>query len=144
MLVTSKFKINECRTRVPFGREDHRVSQMYDSPPFVRPLSNMKRHLGSISASVMRAVDTNAIYERSARQIATALNMLLTHEHLTVQDADVAGAATRNFRERPINWPEPCALIVAACSGSPAPLFVGPPWFESYEARSRETPVRVP
>lgn len=34
-------------------------------------------------------------------QIATAIDMLLNHEHLTVQDADVVTAANGNFRRRP-------------------------------------------
>jgi predicted nucleic-acid-binding protein len=42
----------------------------------------------------------DAVYERSAEQIATALDMLLNHEHLTVQDADVVSAAAENFRGR--------------------------------------------
>jgi predicted nucleic-acid-binding protein len=43
----------------------------------------------------------DAVYDRSMEQIATAIDMLLNHEHLTVQDADVVAAATENFRKRP-------------------------------------------
>jgi len=32
----------------------------------------------------------DAVYERSAEQIATAIDMLLNHERLTVQDAEVS------------------------------------------------------
>jgi predicted nucleic-acid-binding protein len=56
----------------------------------------------------------DAVYERSAVQIATALDMLLNHEHLSVQDADVVSAATENFRERP-----PLGFPTASCWRSP-------------------------
>src|SRR4051812_42737020 len=43
----------------------------------------------------------DAVYERSAEQIATAVEMLLNHKHLTLQDADVVSAALYLFRSRP-------------------------------------------
>jgi predicted nucleic-acid-binding protein len=43
----------------------------------------------------------DALYERSTEQIAAALDMLLNHGRLSVQDADVVSAATENFRARP-------------------------------------------
>jgi predicted nucleic-acid-binding protein len=42
-----------------------------------------------------------SVYELRAEQIATAVEMLLNHEHLTIQDSDVVGAALENFRQRP-------------------------------------------
>jgi predicted nucleic-acid-binding protein len=42
-----------------------------------------------------------AVYERSPEQIATAVEMLLNHKHLTVQDSDVVDAALELFRRRP-------------------------------------------
>jgi predicted nucleic-acid-binding protein len=43
----------------------------------------------------------DAVYERSAEQIATAVEMLLNHKQLTLQDVDVVAAALDLFRERP-------------------------------------------
>ena len=43
----------------------------------------------------------DAVYERSAEQIATAVEMLLNHKQLTLQDADVVAAALELFRARP-------------------------------------------
>jgi predicted nucleic-acid-binding protein len=43
----------------------------------------------------------DAVYERSPEQIATAVEMLLNHKHLTVQDSDVVDAALELFRRRP-------------------------------------------
>jgi predicted nucleic-acid-binding protein len=43
----------------------------------------------------------DAVYERSAAQVATAVEMLLNHKELTIQDADVVAAALEAFRVRP-------------------------------------------
>lgn len=43
----------------------------------------------------------DSVFELGAEQIATAVEMLLNHERLTIQDADVVEAALENFRERP-------------------------------------------
>jgi predicted nucleic-acid-binding protein len=43
----------------------------------------------------------DAIYERSAEQIATAVEMLLNHKELTLQEAEVVSAALELFRSRP-------------------------------------------
>jgi len=42
----------------------------------------------------------DAVYQRSATQIATAVEMLLNHKQLTLQDADVVAAALKQFRTR--------------------------------------------
>jgi predicted nucleic-acid-binding protein len=64
----------------------------------------------------------DAVYERSAEQIATALDMLLNHEHLTVQDADVVSAATENFRERPALGFSDCLVLEIARKAGHLPL----------------------
>jgi predicted nucleic-acid-binding protein len=43
----------------------------------------------------------DARYERTAEQIATAVDMLLSHKDLTLQDADVMLCALKQFRKRP-------------------------------------------
>ena len=52
-----------------------------------------------VLAETMWVLD--AIYERSAEQLATAIDMLLNHKQLTLQDADVVAAALCLFRARP-------------------------------------------
>ena len=42
----------------------------------------------------------SAVYERSPADIATAVEMLLGHRELTVQDSDVVAAALNAFRTR--------------------------------------------
>jgi predicted nucleic-acid-binding protein len=41
-----------------------------------------------------------SVYELRAEQVATAVEMLLNHEHLTIQDAEVVAAALEDFRKR--------------------------------------------
>jgi predicted nucleic-acid-binding protein len=41
-----------------------------------------------------------SVYELNSAQIATAVAMLLNHEHLTIQEADVVAAALESFRKR--------------------------------------------
>ena len=43
----------------------------------------------------------DAVYERTPEQIAMAIEMLLNHQHLMVQDSDVVAAATESDRRRP-------------------------------------------
>lgn len=43
----------------------------------------------------------DSVYELGSAEIATAVDMLLNHEHLTIQDAEVVAAALENFRTRP-------------------------------------------
>jgi predicted nucleic-acid-binding protein len=49
-------------------------------------------------------------------QIATAIEMLLNHEHLTVQDADVVAAAIENLRKRPALGFSDCLVLEIARS----------------------------
>jgi predicted nucleic-acid-binding protein len=60
----------------------------------------------------------DAVYERSAEQIALALEMLLNHAHLSVQDAEVVAAALELFRRRPaLGFSDCLALEIARKSG---------------------------
>ena len=40
----------------------------------------------------------DSVYDRSRQEIASAVEMLLSHEHLTVQDQEVVEAAVEKFR----------------------------------------------
>jgi predicted nucleic-acid-binding protein len=64
----------------------------------------------------------DAVYDRSVEQIATAIDMLLNHEHLTVQDADVVAAATDNFRKRPALGFSDCLVVELARKAGHLPL----------------------
>ena len=64
----------------------------------------------------------DAVYDRSVEQIATAIDMLLNHEHLTVQDADVVAAATGNFRKRPALGFSDCLVLEIARKAGHLPL----------------------
>ena len=56
----------------------------------------------------------DAVYERTPEQIAMAVDMLLNHQHLTVQDADVVSAAIESFRRRPSLGFSDCLVLEIA------------------------------
>ncbi len=64
----------------------------------------------------------DAVYDRSVEQIATAIDMLLNHAHLTVQDADVVAAAIENFRRRPALGFSDCLVLEIARKAGHLPL----------------------
>ncbi len=64
----------------------------------------------------------DAVYDRSTDQVATAIDMLLNHERLTVQDADVVAAATENFRKRPALGFSDCLVLEVARKAGHLPL----------------------
>src|ERR1051326_1204606 len=43
-----------------------------------------------------------SIYEKAASEIATAIEMLLNHEHLTIENSEVVSLALDNFRAKRI------------------------------------------
>jgi len=60
----------------------------------------------------------DSVYELQPQQIAKAIEMLLNHEHLTVEDADVVAAAVDNFRKHPaIGFSDTLILEAARKSG---------------------------
>ena len=60
----------------------------------------------------------DAVYELDVDQIATAVEMLLNHEHLTIQDADAVATALKSFRKRPaVSFTDNLILEVARKSG---------------------------
>ena len=54
------------------------------------------------------------VYRRDAAGIATAVDMLLNHTTLTIQDADVVAAALADFRKRPAVGFSDCLLLEIA------------------------------
>ncbi len=64
----------------------------------------------------------SAVYERDPAAIRTALEMLLNHEHLTLQDADVVAAAVEQFRRRPALGFSDCLVLEVARKAGHLPL----------------------
>lgn len=64
----------------------------------------------------------DAVYDRSAEQIATAVDMFLNHKDLTVQDPDVVAAAIENFRKRPALGFSDCLVLEIARKAGHLPL----------------------
>ena len=63
-----------------------------------------------------------SVYERSATDIATAVDMFLNHRDLTVQDADVVAAALAHFRRRPAVGFSDCLVLEIARKAGHLPL----------------------
>jgi predicted nucleic-acid-binding protein len=63
-----------------------------------------------------------AVYDRTAGEIATAVEMLLNHKNLTLQDPDVVAAALEHFRARPALGYTDCLLLEIARKAGYLPL----------------------
>ncbi len=64
----------------------------------------------------------DAVYERSPSQLAKAIDLLLNHETLTLQDADVVTAALGHFRKRPTLGFSDCLILEIARKAGHLPL----------------------
>jgi len=64
----------------------------------------------------------SAVYERGPREIASAVETLLNHKDLTLQDSDVVGAALERFRERPAVGFSDCLQLELARKAGHLPL----------------------
>jgi predicted nucleic-acid-binding protein len=62
------------------------------------------------------------VYDRNAAEIATTIDMLLNHLHLTVQDADVARSALDDFRRRPSLGYSDCLMLAVGRKAGHVPL----------------------
>jgi predicted nucleic-acid-binding protein len=63
-----------------------------------------------------------AVYERSPAQLATALEMLLNHRDLTIQDPDVVTTALDLFRSTPSLGFSDCLMLQLARKAGHLPL----------------------
>ncbi len=61
-------------------------------------------------------------YNRTAAQIALALEMFIHHEHLRIQDADVVEAALEQFRKRPALGFSDCLIVEVARQAGHLPV----------------------
>ena len=63
-----------------------------------------------------------AVYERTARQLGAALELLLAHETLVLQDADVVARALVHFRAKPTLGLSDCLVLEVARKAGQLPL----------------------
>ena len=73
-----------------------------------------------VLAEVMRVLD--AVVARTPVQLAAALDLLLTHESLVVQDADTVTAALAHFRKKPALGFSDCLVLEIARKAGHTPL----------------------
>lgn len=64
----------------------------------------------------------NTVYDRKPEEIATAVEMLLDHQHLTVQDAEVVASAVEQFRKKPALGFSDCLVLEIARKAGHLPL----------------------
>lgn len=64
----------------------------------------------------------DAVHERTAAQLAAAIEMLLNHQQLSVQDADVVSQALERFRSRPALGFSDCLVLEIARKAGHLPL----------------------
>jgi predicted nucleic-acid-binding protein len=62
------------------------------------------------------------VYERNARELATAVEMLLNHNELVFEDSDVVAAALELFRSRPSLGFSDCLMLHVARKAGHFPL----------------------
>lgn len=63
-----------------------------------------------------------SVYDRGPEDIATAIDMLLNHESLTLQDPDAVAAAVTSFRKRPALGFSGCLVLEVARKAGHLPL----------------------
>jgi predicted nucleic-acid-binding protein len=63
-----------------------------------------------------------SVYHRDPAAIATSIEMLLSHEHLTVQDAETVAAAVAQFRGQPRVGFSDCLMVEVARKAGHRPL----------------------
>ena len=63
-----------------------------------------------------------AVYDRDVAQVARAVEMLLNHQSLTLQEPDAVAAALETFRRRPALGFSDCLLLELARKAGHLPL----------------------
>ena len=63
-----------------------------------------------------------SVYDRGPEEIATAVEMLLNHQHLTLQDSEAVAAAIERFRRRPALGFSDCLVLEVARKAGHLPL----------------------
>jgi predicted nucleic-acid-binding protein len=73
-----------------------------------------------VLAETMWVLDS--VFELGPEQIAKAVELLLDHRDLTLQDADVVASAVRLFRKRPVVGFSDCLVLEIARKAGHLPL----------------------
>ena len=73
-----------------------------------------------VLAEALRVLE--AVYERTAMQLIAALDLMLAHESLALQDADVVAAALAQFRAKPALGFSDCLVLEIARKAGHQPL----------------------
>ena len=73
-----------------------------------------------VLAEAMWVLD--AVYERTPKQLIAALDLLLAHESLVLQDADVVAAAVAQFRAKAALGFSDCLVLAIASKAGHLPL----------------------
>ena len=63
-----------------------------------------------------------SVYDRAPDEVATAVEMLLNHEHLTVQDSEAVAGAVKRFRKQPGLGFSDCLILEVARKAGHLPL----------------------
>jgi predicted nucleic-acid-binding protein len=63
-----------------------------------------------------------SVYDRGPEAIATAVEMLLSHEHLTIQDSETVASAVDQFRRHPRVGFSDCLMLEVARKAGHTPL----------------------
>jgi predicted nucleic-acid-binding protein len=63
-----------------------------------------------------------AVYDRKAAQVALAIELLLNHRHLSLQEPEAVAAALETFRRRPALGFSDCLLVELARKAGHVPL----------------------
>jgi predicted nucleic-acid-binding protein len=64
----------------------------------------------------------DAVYARSPKQLMVAIELLLQHESLVLQDADTVSAALAHFRSKPALGFSDCLVLAIAKKAGHVPL----------------------
>ena len=83
-----------------------------------------------------------SVYDRGPDAIATAVEMLISHEHLTLQDEDTVAAAVRQFRRRPVVGFSDCLMVEIARKAGHGPLATFDKELERIDGAQRLTAQR--
>jgi predicted nucleic-acid-binding protein len=76
----------------------------------------------SILALAQASWVLETVYQRTAADLATAIDMLLNHKDLTIQDPEAVAAALDLFRKRPALGFSDCLMLELARKAGHVPL----------------------
>lgn len=73
-----------------------------------------------VLAETLGVLDT--VYERTSTQLIAAMDLLLVHENLVLQDADTVSAALAQFRKKPALGFSDCLVLEIARKAGHIPM----------------------